>query len=159
MWPNPEVPADLVTFTEEILCGKLHFLCSDYLISFCPKTIEKPKQSFLIISAGKWNNQFSQLHLIWKQNLGTNIFGPRNEVHCNKITNWRRTIMNLSRQYINNEITPMHVEAPVGWKLGHCSVSLLAKDLVYFCNWTKWKRNSLSILMTQFIVQKLIVKC
>ena len=28
MWPNPQSPADLVTFTEEILKGKLHFLCS-----------------------------------------------------------------------------------------------------------------------------------
>ena len=29
MWPNPQSPADLVTFTEEILNGKLQFLCSD----------------------------------------------------------------------------------------------------------------------------------
>ena len=28
MWPNPQFPADLVTFTEEIINGKLHFLCS-----------------------------------------------------------------------------------------------------------------------------------
>ena len=28
MWTNPEFPADLVTFTEETLNGKLHFLCS-----------------------------------------------------------------------------------------------------------------------------------
>ena len=28
MWPNPQFPADLVTFTEEILYGKLSFLCS-----------------------------------------------------------------------------------------------------------------------------------
>ena len=28
MWPNPEETADLVTFTEEIPNGKLHFLCS-----------------------------------------------------------------------------------------------------------------------------------
>ena len=28
MWPNPQFPADLVTFTEEICHGKLHFLCS-----------------------------------------------------------------------------------------------------------------------------------
>ena len=26
MRPNPQFPADLVTFTEEILNGKLHFL-------------------------------------------------------------------------------------------------------------------------------------
>ena len=29
MWPNPQFPADLITFTEEILNWKLHFLCSD----------------------------------------------------------------------------------------------------------------------------------
>ena len=28
MWPNPLETADLVTFTEEILNGKLQFLCS-----------------------------------------------------------------------------------------------------------------------------------
>ena len=31
MWPNPQETADLVTFTEEILNKKLHFLCSDCL--------------------------------------------------------------------------------------------------------------------------------
>ena len=29
MWPNPQETADLVTFTEEILNGKLHFSCSE----------------------------------------------------------------------------------------------------------------------------------
>ena len=28
MWPNPQETADLVTFTEEILNGKLHFSCN-----------------------------------------------------------------------------------------------------------------------------------
>ena len=28
MWPNPQLPADLVTFTEEILNGKPHFFSS-----------------------------------------------------------------------------------------------------------------------------------
>ena len=28
MWPNPLETADLVTFTEEILNGKLHVLCN-----------------------------------------------------------------------------------------------------------------------------------
>ena len=28
MWPNPQESADFVTFTEKILNGKLHFLCS-----------------------------------------------------------------------------------------------------------------------------------
>ena len=29
MWPNPQETADLVTFTEEILSGKFHFLCRE----------------------------------------------------------------------------------------------------------------------------------
>ena len=29
MWPNPQEIADLVTFTKEILNGKLHFLRGD----------------------------------------------------------------------------------------------------------------------------------
>ena len=32
MWPNTLFSADLITFTEEILNGKLHFLGSDYYI-------------------------------------------------------------------------------------------------------------------------------
>ena len=28
MWPDPQETADFVIFTEEILNGKLHFLCS-----------------------------------------------------------------------------------------------------------------------------------
>ena len=28
MWSNPQIPADLVKFTEKIINGKLHFLCS-----------------------------------------------------------------------------------------------------------------------------------
>ena len=27
MWPNPQETAALVTFTEKVLNGKLHFLC------------------------------------------------------------------------------------------------------------------------------------
>ena len=29
MWPNPQFPAYVVTFTDEILNRKLHFLCSE----------------------------------------------------------------------------------------------------------------------------------
>ena len=32
MWPNPQISADLVTFTEETLNRKLHFLCSGILL-------------------------------------------------------------------------------------------------------------------------------
>ena len=29
MWPNPQFPADLVTFTGEIFKGKFRFFCSE----------------------------------------------------------------------------------------------------------------------------------
>ena len=32
MWPNPQETEDMVTFTEEILNGKFHFLCSEFLV-------------------------------------------------------------------------------------------------------------------------------
>ena len=46
MRPDPQFPADLVTFSEEVLNGKLHFLCSDLFrkipainTSFAPKYV------------------------------------------------------------------------------------------------------------------------
>ena len=38
MWPNSQEIADLVTFTEEILIGKLHFLSSVSLPKWRGKT-------------------------------------------------------------------------------------------------------------------------
>ena len=40
MWPNAQETADLVTFTEEILNEKVHFLCSGVL-SFRQKSFLK----------------------------------------------------------------------------------------------------------------------
>ena len=34
MWANLQFPADLFKFTEEILNGKLHFLCSGIMLTF-----------------------------------------------------------------------------------------------------------------------------
>ena len=39
MWPNPQEPGDLVTFSEEILNEKLHFLCSEYYGDSLPNYI------------------------------------------------------------------------------------------------------------------------
>ena len=44
MRPSPQFPADLVTFTEEILNGKFHFLCSETSRQFC---LAVPKYSHL----------------------------------------------------------------------------------------------------------------
>ena len=47
MWQTPKSPADLITFTEEILNGKLYFLYSEILISDEIFTISKFLQIFL----------------------------------------------------------------------------------------------------------------
>ena len=36
MWPNPQLPADLVTFTEEIRNGKFRFLCNACIYKTIP---------------------------------------------------------------------------------------------------------------------------
>ena len=50
MWRDPQFPADLVTFTEEILSGKLHFLCS----ACGNKKYTGSVQSKLVICSFKW---------------------------------------------------------------------------------------------------------
>ena len=51
MWPNPQFPADLVTFTEVILNGKLHFLC-------CNFRLKAPSQMFDRVWIHCWNFLF-----------------------------------------------------------------------------------------------------
>ena len=41
MWPNPQQNVDLVTFAEEIINGKLHFLCSCFQINAWSVILEK----------------------------------------------------------------------------------------------------------------------
>ena len=59
MCPNLQFPADLVTFTEEILNEKLHFLCSDSVHSissefgFC-KTLKLFKKTLLLFMIDKF---------------------------------------------------------------------------------------------------------
>ena len=44
MWPNPKETADLVTFTEEVLNGKLHFSHSDRSsVKSCPENLASIK--------------------------------------------------------------------------------------------------------------------
>ena len=43
MWPNPQLPTDLVKFTEEILNEKLPILCSDFSLTPLKKKWVKRK--------------------------------------------------------------------------------------------------------------------
>ena len=45
MWPNPQETADLVTFTEDIINEKLHFLWSVFLFGLYRAKLSKTKSS------------------------------------------------------------------------------------------------------------------
>ena len=47
MWLNPQIPADLVTFTEEILNRKLHFLFSEMVDSESDNIINTSEIKYL----------------------------------------------------------------------------------------------------------------
>ena len=49
MWLNPQFPANLVTFTEEILNGKLQFLCSVTNNSACEPLVYNDPTFFVIV--------------------------------------------------------------------------------------------------------------
>ena len=48
MGTNPQFAADLVTFTEEILDGKLHFLCSVFPLNPLNPTVYNDKLKVLL---------------------------------------------------------------------------------------------------------------
>ena len=54
MWPNPQFLADLLTFTEEILNGKHHFLCSDNRQSIYVSD-EADKQTYLALDPSNFD--------------------------------------------------------------------------------------------------------
>ena len=74
MWPNPQETSDLVTFTEETLNGKLHFLCSIFPRRKVPRMDKSMYGHFserhifpLMDNFLSWhypNRQFSKYHLL-----------------------------------------------------------------------------------------------
>ena len=63
MWPNPQFSADMVTFTEKTLNGKLHFLCSLYLDSDSRE------------SQSVWEDLTWKLHICLAKNYVCNMAG------------------------------------------------------------------------------------
>ena len=53
MFPDPQETLDLFTFTEEILNGKLDFLCSD-----CPEAYLGPYQRSMMLFFENWSLKF-----------------------------------------------------------------------------------------------------
>ena len=63
MWPNPQETADLVTFTEEILKGKLHFLCSS-IQSMGMNILTRWNSKFLIVICSETGHESYYTDLI-----------------------------------------------------------------------------------------------
>ena len=72
MWPNPQETVDLVTFTEEILNGKLHFLsraCKRFahFFGFFIQLIHFMPLIFLYISWKHIKQIFSDVYRVYKR--------------------------------------------------------------------------------------------
>ena len=65
MRPNPHFPADLVTYTEIILNGKLLFLCSDFI-----NIKEMIRYSFIAVSKRKNKLIWNVVNNVQKQSPG-----------------------------------------------------------------------------------------
>ena len=78
MWPNPQLPVDLVTFTEENLNGKLHFLCSVKKNTHQDRGYDEVKSSVLTyVIVNKYLHQkseFPSLYLLVINDLRTIIY-------------------------------------------------------------------------------------
>ena len=67
MWPNTQFPTDLVTFTEEIVNGKLHFLCSvestvtEIFLSNVPDCWSQGHQNRALC----YNNSWRVVYYLW----------------------------------------------------------------------------------------------
>ena len=86
MWPNPQFPADLVTFTEEILNEKLHFLCSDLssdLINFKIWRIVEFKQEWTVLNQRTYQDMSIKRKFMGRVNpISPNLFF---QVHMKKL--------------------------------------------------------------------------
>ena len=67
MWPNPLETAELVTFTEEILKGKVNSLRSVMSVIFflTPENIKKPLEPLELYKRNCWS-KISQYELLYK---------------------------------------------------------------------------------------------
>ena len=55
MWPNPQFPVVLVTFTEDIRIGKLHFLCSECFLLRRIRTIRTTNKNWFSTNTTQQN--------------------------------------------------------------------------------------------------------
>ena len=73
MWANPQETADLVTFTEEILNGKLRFFCGDNLTT----AKSKRKQNKTLYDSGSY-----LFIVIWKEKIIVSKLHVNNYSYC-----------------------------------------------------------------------------
>ena len=78
MWQNPQFPADLDIFTEEILNGKLHSLCSVGIRKAIKQLYDQPKKGsykkvFWKYAANLQENTHVEEHL-WRAASGKAVY-------------------------------------------------------------------------------------
>ena len=103
MWPNLQVTVDLVTFTEEILHGKLHFLCSVRIQWACEINLEKRLQN---VESKNENENGIQDESQKCENFIDSLFNILKH-HCNKIIMTHININSLKDKFdmLANSVT------------------------------------------------------
>ena len=72
MWPNPQLPADFVTFTGEILNGRLYFSCS---VSKKKREREREKDRSTFLGLPKVSKKQLNCMLFWGVTKNKNFLG------------------------------------------------------------------------------------
>ena len=98
MWPNPQFPAHLVTFTEEICNEKLHFLCTVYLKLILHRYFSRNFPRFWVIAYNVFEFQDCLLHKCRKTTTWTTF--------AELLLLWNRSRYLLLTNKTNESFTP-----------------------------------------------------
>ena len=93
MWPNPQDTADLVTFTEEIINRKLHFLCSLHkTLMYQPRSLTpwlRLKRRKLNVLGVFWTSYVRSSYVLYAEGTGFSYMF-RSHFHCTGNFYWQR---------------------------------------------------------------------
>ena len=70
MWPDPQFPADLVTFTEEMLNGKHHFLVPTSIWKYAIWIVRVSQVNVFITQFDFYQNQYYNFNFTWDFYIG-----------------------------------------------------------------------------------------
>ena len=128
MWANLQFPADLFKLTEEILNGKLHFLCSGIILTFTSQCLPA------ILAKVFWDRLFKNSHRMFSirnKTLKNFIKFTRKHLCRNVFFNEVKRVFFLKKKILRRECFPAnlvkYLRAPILYNI--CQRLLLAPTI------------------------------